>query len=72
MKKYFSTAADKFPRIQTQILINGKFRDSVSGKIFDVLNPSTEEILAKVQSGSKEDIDLAVKSSKEAFEKGSW
>ena len=32
----------------TQLLINGKFVDSVSGKTFDTHNPSNEESIASV------------------------
>jgi aldehyde dehydrogenase (NAD+) len=75
MKKFFSTATSKFPnlpRFQTQLLINGKFQNSKSGKTFEVLNPATEEVLAKVQEADQIDIDLAVKSSRDAFDKGPW
>lgn len=78
MKKFFSTAPTattkytNLPKFQTQLLINGKFQNSQSGKTFDVLNPATEEVLTKVQEASQADIDLAVKSSREAFDKGPW
>lgn len=49
------------------LYINGQFVNSVSGKTFDVLNPATGEVLAKVQEGDKEDIDIAVKSARAAF-----
>lgn len=49
------------------LYINGQFVNSVSGKTFDVLNPATGEVLAKVQEGDKEDIDIAVKSARSAF-----
>ncbi len=59
----------KFP---TQLLIDGKFVNSKSGKTFASINPATEEILCQVQEGDKEDIELAVRAAKEAFESGPW
>lgn len=73
MKKFFSTTIkQKFPRIQTNLLIDGKFTKSKSHKTFDVLNPATEEIIAKVQQAEKADVDIAVKSSRKAFDSGPW
>ena len=46
---------------QTKLLIDGKFRDSVSGKTFATINPATEEVIAQVAEGDAADIDLAVK-----------
>lgn len=53
--------------MQQGIFINGNFENSVSGKTFDVVNPATGEVLAKVQEGDKEDIDKAVKAARAAF-----
>ena len=33
--------------LQTKLLIDGKWRDSVSGKTFDTVNPATEEVIAR-------------------------
>lgn len=57
---------------QTQMLIGGKFVDSVSGKTFDTINPATEEVIASVAEGDRADIDLAVKAARKAFESGPW
>ncbi len=58
--------------LQTKLLIDGKFRDSVSGKTFETINPATEEVLAHVAEGDAADIDLAVKAARKAFDGGSW
>src|SRR5271166_3224185 len=58
--------------LQTKLLIDGKFRDSVSGKTFATINPATEEIIAQVAEGDSADIDLAVKAARRAFEFGPW
>jgi aldehyde dehydrogenase (NAD+) len=57
---------------QTKMLIDGKWRDSVSGKTFPTINPATEELIAEVAEGDKEDIDLAAKAARKAFETGPW
>ncbi|XP_013624285.1 PREDICTED: aldehyde dehydrogenase family 2 member B7, mitochondrial-like [Brassica oleracea var. oleracea] len=36
---------------QTQLLINGKFVDSASGKTFPTLDPRTGEVIAQVAEG---------------------
>ncbi|MCA9124102.1 MAG: aldehyde dehydrogenase family protein [Planctomycetales bacterium] len=57
---------------QTQMLIGGEWRDSVSGKTFATINPATEKVIAEVAEGDAADIDLAVKSARAAFESGTW
>ncbi len=54
------------------ILINGKWSGSASGKEFPTYNPATGEVLAQVAEGDREDIDRAVKSARTAFEAGPW
>jgi acyl-CoA reductase-like NAD-dependent aldehyde dehydrogenase len=46
--------------------------DSVSGKTFQTFNPATDEVLATVSEAVAEDIDLAVKAAREAFDNGPW
>ena len=54
-----------------KLLIGGKWVESVSGKTFETINPATEEPIVKVYEADKEDIDLAVKAARKAFE-GDW
>src|SRR3954468_23913945 len=58
--------------LQTKLLIDGKWRDSLSGKTFDTVNPATEEVIARVAEGDAADIDLAVKAARRAFDSGPW
>jgi aldehyde dehydrogenase (NAD+) len=61
------------PKIQqTQMLIDGKWVDSVEGKRFATLNPATEEVIAEVPMGTKKDVDLAVSAAIRAFQDGPW
>lgn len=57
---------------QTGILIDGRFRPSVSGRTFETINPATGEVICHVAEGEKPDADLAVKSARKAFEAGPW
>ena len=61
-----------FLKKDRQMLINGKWVNSLSGKTFPSYNPATGEVLARVAEGDKEDIDLAVKAARAAFENGPW
>ncbi|MCE9589477.1 MAG: aldehyde dehydrogenase family protein [Planctomycetes bacterium] len=61
------------PRVrQTRLLIDGQWRDSVSGKTFATIDPATEMKIADVAEGDRTDIDLAVKAARKAFETGPW
>ncbi|WML31759.1 aldehyde dehydrogenase family protein [Neobacillus sp. OS1-32] len=55
-----------------QLFIDGKWVDSVSGKVFESLNPATGEVNAIVAEAGVEDVDLAVKAARKAFESGPW
>ena len=48
--------------------INGQWVDPIKKNDFDVINPCNEDPFAVISLGSKEDTDLAVKSSKNAFD----
>lgn len=61
-----------FLKKDRQMLINGKWVNSLSGKTFPSYNPATGDVLARVAEGDKEDIDLAVKAARAAFENGPW
>jgi len=50
--------------------INGQFTKGSTSEEIEVTNPATEEVLDTVPRGMAEDIDSAVRSSKEAFR--SW
>ncbi|KAK9054515.1 hypothetical protein SSX86_025593 [Deinandra increscens subsp. villosa] len=57
---------------ETQLLINGKFVDSASGKTFPALDPRTGEVIANVAEGDAEDINRAVSAARKAFDEGPW
>ena len=47
--------------------INGKWADSKSSGLLDIINPATGHLLAKVPSGSKDDINDAAEGAHEAW-----
>lgn len=50
-----------------KMYINGQFTEGTSGKWIDVLNPSTEEVIARQPDGSIEDVNLALDAARKAF-----
>ncbi|KAJ0977851.1 hypothetical protein J5N97_013325 [Dioscorea zingiberensis] len=56
----------------TKLFINGQFVDSISGKLFETRDPRTGDVITKVAEGDKEDVDLAVKAARQAFDHGPW
>ncbi len=61
------------PRVsKRQLLIDGKWVDSVSGKTFETINPATGDTICQVAEGDKADVDLAVKSARRALESKTW
>ncbi len=52
------------------MIIDGKPVASTSGVWVDVLNPATQDVVAKVPFATLEEVDTAVASAKEAFK--SW
>jgi len=59
----------KFPN---QIFINNRFVDSIKrNSVMDSINPTTEELICKVQVATKEDVDRAVNAAKMAFDQES-
>src|SRR6266705_3308791 len=55
-----------------KMLINGNWVDAISGKTFSSYDPATGEVLATVAEGDSQDIDLAVKAARKAFDSGPW
>jgi phenylacetaldehyde dehydrogenase len=55
-----------------QLLIGGRWVSAASGQTLDVFDPATGEVFAQAAAGGAQDIDLAVKAARQAFEKGPW
>ncbi|MFQ5947100.1 MAG: aldehyde dehydrogenase family protein, partial [Anaerolineae bacterium] len=55
-----------------QLFIGGKWCESISGENYPTINPATEEEISRVGKGDERDIDLAVRSARQAFDQGPW
>ena len=51
----------------TQLFLNGEWKDSLSKETLEIINPATEEVIGKVSHARKEDLDLALKGAENAF-----
>ncbi|MBM4761815.1 aldehyde dehydrogenase family protein [Bacillus sp. B15-48] len=54
------------------MFIGGKWVDAISGKRTEIRNPANGELLTTVAEGDKEDVELAVRAARKAFEEGPW
>lgn len=66
----FSTKLNVKP-IDCQHYIEGKYIPSTDGKVFQNINPVTEEVLGVVSEGGREEVDRAVQVARRAL-KGEW
>jgi acyl-CoA reductase-like NAD-dependent aldehyde dehydrogenase len=51
-----------------RMVIGGEAVDAADGQTFDVVNPATGKVIAKVPLGGREDVDRAVAAAQKAFE----
>jgi betaine-aldehyde dehydrogenase len=54
------------------LYINGEFVDPVSTTTIDVIDPSNGEVLARTPDAGKADVDRAVASARDAFDRSPW
>jgi aldehyde dehydrogenase (NAD+) len=52
-----------------ELFINGKFVAPRSGKYFDSINPATEQKLSEIALGDDQDVDVAVKTARRAYDR---
>ena len=72
VRRGLSAKASATKVTQTKLIIDGKLVNSVSGRTFDTINPANGKVICAIQEGGVEDINLAVKSSRKAFDEGAW
>ena len=58
----------KYP--DTQLFLNGEWRDALAKESLEIINPATEEVIWKVSHARKEDLDIALNAAEKAF--NSW
>ncbi len=52
--------------------IDGEWVDAESGETYDIVSPSTEEVIARVPAGTAADARRAVGAARRAFDAGDW
>jgi aldehyde dehydrogenase (NAD+) len=57
---------------ETRLYIDGRLRESSTGKTADNINPATEEVLGVTTDASAEDMDEAVAAARRAFDSTDW
>src|SRR5207253_3106244 len=61
------------PRLpKSQLFIDGKFVNPLEGTTLPVINPATGQKLCDAPAASAQDIDVAVRSARRAFDEGPW
>ncbi|MFY9240405.1 MAG: aldehyde dehydrogenase family protein [Roseovarius sp.] len=58
--------------MRNKLFINNEWVPAASGKMFDVVDPSNNQVVHRVAEGGAADIDAAVKAARSAFETGPW
>ncbi|WP_100401827.1 aldehyde dehydrogenase [Bacillus sp. FJAT-42315] len=57
---------------EVKLFIDGEYVESGSGSLFEVKNPATQQVIARVHEATKEDVDRACRAARRAFEEGPW
>ncbi|HEX6538973.1 MAG TPA: aldehyde dehydrogenase family protein, partial [Candidatus Dormibacteraeota bacterium] len=61
------------PKVGTyQQYIDGEWVGAAGGATYDVINPSTEEVIATAPASTREDARLAIAAARRSFEGGEW
>ena len=55
-----------------KLYIGGEWVEPKSGKQLEVVNPNSEEVIARVAEAGVADMDRAVAAAREAFDHGPW
>lgn len=62
----------EFLSTEIPLYINGHYETSSSNSTFEVIDPSTESVIAQVTEAELADVDKAVNAAREAFDNGLW
>jgi aldehyde dehydrogenase (NAD+) len=58
--------------LEYPLYLYGEWKPAISGETFEVVNPATGEVAAKVAKAGREDVEEAVSSARRAFDSGVW
>jgi betaine-aldehyde dehydrogenase len=67
-----ATVMPKSEVARYQRYIAGEWVDAASGETYEVIDPSTEEVVARVPKGGVADAEKAAAAAREAFDRGPW
>ncbi|WP_416825620.1 aldehyde dehydrogenase [Ectobacillus polymachus] len=57
---------------EVKLFIDGEYVESSNNSMFEVKNPATQEVIARVHEATYEDVDRACRVARRAFEEGPW
>ena len=74
IEQHHAAAADETPIRDAKMLIGGEQVDALDGQTFEVSNPATGKVIARVPQGGKPDVDRAVEAAHKALDGpyGKW
>ena len=58
--------------MRNELYIDGRWVRPIRGASTEVTNPATEEVIQTIAAATEEDVDLAVKAARRAFDKDGW
>ncbi|KQV41199.1 aldehyde dehydrogenase family protein [Rhizobium sp. Root1204] len=58
--------------MRNELYIDGQWVKPVKGGTCDVINPATEELIQTISAATAEDVDIAVKAARRAFDRDGW
>ena len=61
-----------FIRNPDKLFIGGEWVAPLSGDSIEIVNPNSEEVVARVGEAGKADMDRAVEAARQAFDHGPW
>ncbi|WP_027664548.1 aldehyde dehydrogenase family protein [Rhizobium leguminosarum] len=58
--------------MRSELYIDGQWVKPAKGGSCEVINPATEEVIHRIAAATAEDVDLAVKAARRAFDRDGW
>jgi acyl-CoA reductase-like NAD-dependent aldehyde dehydrogenase len=55
-----------------RLYIDGQWNDATGGATYDIVNPATEEVIARSPNASVKDMQRAIAAARRAFDEGAW
>ncbi|SCB36777.1 aldehyde dehydrogenase family protein [Rhizobium multihospitium] len=58
--------------MRSELYIDGKWVKPLRGGVCEVINPATEEVIQTIAAATAEDVDVAVRAARRAFDQDGW